>query len=1689
MTSSATRELLLGATRTTRARDEDDDDLSPRPRLAPGKLVTAELADHRAARDRAPATPGKLTHADLDRAAMSPAEALADHGAVAQRFERRIDRRAEPGGDDAGGIGELASALAFIDDAGGHGLPAELAARLGRELGVDLSSVRIHTDDRAAQAAALLRARAFTIDGDVFFAAGAYDPSSADGVALIAHEAAHVAHNLRGGRGGGRQVSRPGDAHEHEADRFADRFAAQFRARAAGDPAMLVDEVRRRGTRTELPFLRELESHFGVPLDFVETYTGEAARLACQLMSAGAFAVRNIVALADPSPQRAQVLHELSHVVQMGQARAPERFAVGSLTIGVAGSAAEHEADRAPRRPTVAANPDTIHRDTAGSGATPSDGKVDLKQLFSDFLATPAGTIQAAVAATDTTSDRYGVVKGGYFDPRLTRTTKPFSGTTYASAIKASHPEAKAEDLKKIHTDYGSTFRLSTIASTADQYIVYGDAAALYPAEVEALAPSKAWKVYTNAVDKLSVPSFKWPNTGPKVNAWSSADPAFTDNEDEKYRDVMRDQIAALPRFAAQNGHWANYYKDVVQSKPRVFPVAYNKLTGDIFNLIILKSQYVTAEKAFADPARGEPIFDVATYGLDATKEAKGDGTATFDGGRKVILEAKAKKSGPTPGDLKQARNYKKILTQQGKGYKLEGDEVTAHEFNHVIYTIADDDKKTNAKKWYDKLFVEAPAIFTLDDASIIPKPDDAPDFKFKVNPEFSVPLGSRNDPRKHYVLSNPRLGHPGVEFKTIDIELDDGKTKLVRGHVVYDLKAGDLTKPNVRTEFQPTAGGDQMATLDGKLKDLKSSLEKVLGPVKVDAAIVDGGVQATLDIQAGTAKSIAGFHVDAIKLTAMYSSTGSLKIDGKVNIRHTSGKISGGVQIGWTTGGWSFNGDLTVKDGMIPGVAGFTVGCQYENGAAVISVDHLKFQKKFKAVTLTGTGRNLTYDTKKGAFAGQAMLEADLGPFGRATADATIADNDLKKVTLMYDSPELAYPKGGKPAIKGTISGAVTYDAGKFSGGITGTANLNVPALQKIAGEHGLGLKVDAKIGPEGQYSGSISTTQPLKLGKFFEIPPFGCQLKEDGSIEGDFAVRIKNIKHLESAEIGCRIDKGGFHVTGANIHVPIGKPDDRFWGTIDIAYDETAGLKIGGTANVKIKEGMVATGILTYKSETQKIDAELSVQEIKLFEFSKRQNLFKFSKQIPLVSFYQIIGIYLDLGLDLDFDFNMHLGLRPKVKLDGLSPETWDYEKIAAQIELLGKLSAALVATPKVGLGLFAVSPSLLRGGGGLKVPITAEAALTPKGTLMVAYTKSGGVEGDAQFGMQLTFGIRGAVKPYAEAAVLDGAWNPSWTGDSLADFEILPPKELFNFTLDLAGDMKPKEPQIPTSPQPVSAPKGKQLPQDAPQRKEVGDNGPGKDATPPVAAPAGAAADDSMFKMASLTGALKGMPGYQAISGFMEKAGKVWNQIKGFFGRVMKAFKSFFAQLGNAIEEVINGFASEGLGYLPKLIQKIVGAEVWDIIGPIVNAAAHSAEEMLQLFETDPPRSPADFFPWGLKLMRKAFGVAFDSLPAMINALNVMRSRLGGLATKIVTKMVREGMIGVKRHHHSFFGMGGYTVADEFKINVLGINIHLKDELTWLPDPSDLSSVPAVGLYEVFEKMGVPHNGDPMRDRWSG
>ena len=82
------------------------------------------------------------------------------------------------------------------------GQPLDTAARdfIEPRFGHDFGQVRVHTDEKAAESAQTLRARAYTLGRHIVFAQGQYRPHLTEGRRLLAHELAHVAQQQGSGR-------------------------------------------------------------------------------------------------------------------------------------------------------------------------------------------------------------------------------------------------------------------------------------------------------------------------------------------------------------------------------------------------------------------------------------------------------------------------------------------------------------------------------------------------------------------------------------------------------------------------------------------------------------------------------------------------------------------------------------------------------------------------------------------------------------------------------------------------------------------------------------------------------------------------------------------------------------------------------------------------------------------------------------------------------------------------------------------------------------------------------------------------------------------------------------------------------------------------------------------------------------------------------------------------------------------------------------------------------------------------------------------------------------------------------------------------------------------------------------------------------------------------------------------------
>jgi len=168
--------------------------------------VQAKLAVG-AVHDPAEAEADRIADQVLRNLAATPA--APSGGGVARAVRRKVadgTPASSAPGHGLGGGDVLPETEARIERArgGGQELDPTTRARMEAAFGADLSGVRIHTGGEAASLSRDLNARAFTTGDDVFFGAGEYQPGTAAGDRVLAHE---LTHTIQQG-GGARRVSR-----------------------------------------------------------------------------------------------------------------------------------------------------------------------------------------------------------------------------------------------------------------------------------------------------------------------------------------------------------------------------------------------------------------------------------------------------------------------------------------------------------------------------------------------------------------------------------------------------------------------------------------------------------------------------------------------------------------------------------------------------------------------------------------------------------------------------------------------------------------------------------------------------------------------------------------------------------------------------------------------------------------------------------------------------------------------------------------------------------------------------------------------------------------------------------------------------------------------------------------------------------------------------------------------------------------------------------------------------------------------------------------------------------------------------------------------------------------------------------------------------------------------------------------
>jgi hypothetical protein len=118
-----------------------------------------------------------------------------------------------------------------VNSGGGSPLAPDVQEEMQGRLGHDFSDVRVHNDSKAHESAQSVNAHAYTVGSNVVFQRDKYDPGSAAGKTMLAHELTHVVQQRSGpvdgsSAGGGIKVSDPSDRFEREASANAEKAMA-----------------------------------------------------------------------------------------------------------------------------------------------------------------------------------------------------------------------------------------------------------------------------------------------------------------------------------------------------------------------------------------------------------------------------------------------------------------------------------------------------------------------------------------------------------------------------------------------------------------------------------------------------------------------------------------------------------------------------------------------------------------------------------------------------------------------------------------------------------------------------------------------------------------------------------------------------------------------------------------------------------------------------------------------------------------------------------------------------------------------------------------------------------------------------------------------------------------------------------------------------------------------------------------------------------------------------------------------------------------------------------------------------------------------------------------------------------------------------------------------------------------------
>jgi hypothetical protein len=142
----------------------------------------------------------------------------------------------------------------------GQQLDGATRAFMQSRFGHDFGRVRVHADERAAESARAVAARAYTVGNEIVFGGGQYAPHTAAGQRLLAHEMAHVIQQ-RGAASGSMfspalrmgSVEDPSEREARDAEDLLTSSAPRVSPRSTGDKARLRRRPEEEGLKRREP--------------------------------------------------------------------------------------------------------------------------------------------------------------------------------------------------------------------------------------------------------------------------------------------------------------------------------------------------------------------------------------------------------------------------------------------------------------------------------------------------------------------------------------------------------------------------------------------------------------------------------------------------------------------------------------------------------------------------------------------------------------------------------------------------------------------------------------------------------------------------------------------------------------------------------------------------------------------------------------------------------------------------------------------------------------------------------------------------------------------------------------------------------------------------------------------------------------------------------------------------------------------------------------------------------------------------------------------------------------------------------------------------------------------------------------------------------------------------------------------